>query len=119
MHIDLDKDDLREGVLGLVMVLIEVIRDALEAQSIKRMEGGTLTSEQVEKLGKALIELNHAIESIKDEHNIKSVVSDIHNQLDNLVSDIVETLLMPVKPDSKAIESKEVLCPKKENICME
>jgi hypothetical protein len=92
MHIDLDKDNLRDGLLGLVMTLVEVIRDALEAQSIKRMEGGRLTDEQIEKLGKALIELNSAIESIKNKHNINGVVSDIHNQLDNLVCDIVDTL---------------------------
>lgn len=107
MHIDLDKDDLRQGVLGLVMALVEVIRDALQAQSIKRMEGGSLTPEQVERLGVALIELDRAIESIKDEHNIKSVVNDIHNQLDNLVGDVVDALARPIADEARKQGSKE------------
>lgn len=97
MRIDLDKDDLKQGVLGLVMAIVEVIRDTLQSQAVKRMEGGTLTPEQIEKLGKALIELDHAIEMIKDEHNIKNVVGDVHKQLDNLVGDVVEALVEPVR----------------------
>ena len=111
MNIDLDKDDLKQGVLGLVMALVEVIRDALQTQSIKRMEGGTLTPEQIERLGKALIELDHAIESIKEDHGIKSSVNDIHSQLDNLVGDVVDVLTAPVK--KIADQAKEELCPKK------
>ena len=103
MNIDLDKGDLSQGVLGLVMALVEVIRDALQSQSIKRMEGGSLTSEQVERLGQALIELDRTIESIKEEHGIKETVDDVHRQLNDLVGDIVDTLVVP----------KEIICQKK------
>lgn len=97
MHIDLDKDDLKQGVLGLVMAIVEVIRDALQTQAIVRMEGGTLTSEQKERLGIALRELDLAIESIKEEHGIKSCVDDVRRQLDNLVGDVVDALAEPVR----------------------
>lgn len=107
MHIDLDRDDLKKGLLGFVMALVEVIRDTLQAQAIKRMEGETLTADQIERLGRALIDLDRAIESIKDEHNIKSAVSDIHNQLDNLVGDFVETLSIPRNNSTQTLAGRE------------
>lgn len=96
MHIDLDKDDLKQGVLSLVMALVEVIRDTVELQAIKRMEGGNLTPLQVEKLGVALMELNRAINSIKREHDIADGMKSVRDGLDELVADIVRTLADPV-----------------------
>ena len=101
MNIDLDKGDLSQGVLGLVMALVEVIRDALQSQSIKRMESGSLTSEQMERLGQALIELDRTIESIKEQHGIKGTVEDVHRQLNDLVGDIVDTFAKPIKEAEK------------------
>lgn len=97
MHIDLDNGDLKQGVLGLVMAIVEVIRDALQTQAIVRMEGGTLTPEQKEKLGIALRELDLAIESIKEEHGIESCVDDVRMQLDNLVGGVVDALAEPIR----------------------
>jgi len=37
MAIHIDEDNLKSGVLGLVLALVEVIRDALKLQALKRM----------------------------------------------------------------------------------
>jgi len=40
MPIDIDERNLKHGVLGLVVALVEIIKDALRLQALKRMEGG-------------------------------------------------------------------------------
>ena len=97
MHIDLDKDDLKQGVMGLVMALVEIIRDTLNTQCLKRMEGKTLTGEQIERLGIALKRLDEAIEKIKQDNGIGDSVKQVRDELDNLVGDIVDEICSPVQ----------------------
>lgn len=103
MKIDIDQQDLKKGLLGLVMALVEIIRDALEHQSVKRVEGGRLNDQQVERLGIALLELNRAIATIKKEHGLDEAVLEVHKTLDSAVSDILGTL---VSPGSKEIQER-------------
>ncbi|MDI6640389.1 MAG: gas vesicle protein K, partial [Methanocellales archaeon] len=65
MIVDIDEDNLKQGILGLVIALVEIIKDALEEQALRRIEGGSLTEEEVERLGEALMDLDEALESIK------------------------------------------------------
>lgn len=108
MKIDLEKQDLKKGLLGLVMALVEVIRDALEHQAVRRMEGESLSPEQLERLGQALMELNHAIKKIKDENQLDDVVLQVHDELGTLVSEVLNVTLAPgaEKIGGKAKERK-------------
>ncbi len=38
MVLDIDEDNLKHGILGLVIALVEVIRDALKLQAMRRIE---------------------------------------------------------------------------------
>ena len=49
--VDIDEKSLKHGVLGLVIALVEIIKDALQLQAVRRMEGGSLTEEEMERLG--------------------------------------------------------------------
>ncbi len=51
--------------MGLVIALVEIIKDALRLQALKRMEGGSLTEEETNRLGEALMDLDTAVEEIK------------------------------------------------------
>lgn len=97
MVISLDEKSLKHGVLGLVIALVEVIRDALRLQAMKRMEGGSLTEEEVERLGEALMELDSAIEEIKEEQGITESVRSVRDGLDHLVDDILDRMINPEK----------------------
>ena len=48
--INIDENNLKHGVLGLVLALVEIIKDALRIQAFERMESGSLTEEEVERL---------------------------------------------------------------------
>lgn len=89
MPINIDEANLKHGVLGLVIALVEIIRDALKLQAIKRMEGGSLTEEEIERLGVALQELDIAIEEIKKEQGVTEAVKTLRDGLDNIVDDVL------------------------------
>jgi len=97
MVVDIDEKSLKHGVLGLVVALVEIIREALNLQAIKRMEGGSLTEEEIERLGQALMELDAAIEEIKQEQGIVESVKSVRDGLDEVVDDVLDRMINPEK----------------------
>ena len=95
MPIDIDEDNLKHGVLGLVLALVEIIRDTLRLQAFKRMEGGSLTEEEIERLGEALMDLDIAIEEIKKEQGITESVKSVRDGLDSIVDDVLDRIINP------------------------
>ncbi|MFA6372208.1 MAG: gas vesicle protein K [Methanothrix sp.] len=95
MVIKIDEDNLKHGVLGLVMAIVEVIRDALQIQALKRMESGMLSEDEMNRLGEALMELDIAIEEIKKEQGITESVKGVRDGLDEVVDDVLDRMLNP------------------------
>jgi hypothetical protein len=59
-----DPEEVQRSVAQLVLTLIEFIRKLLERQAIRRMEAGTLTDEQTEDIGRALMKLEETVRAI-------------------------------------------------------
>jgi hypothetical protein len=95
MTLRVDEDSLKNGVLTLVVTLVEVIQEALESQAVRRLEGGDLTEEEQDRLGNALLELDEAMEQIKKDHGITGSVADLRHGLDEVVDDVVDKLINP------------------------
>ena len=95
MSIKVDEDNWRKAILGLVMALAEIIRDAIQIQGMKRIEKGSLTDEEMERFGNALMELNNALEQIKEEQDIVKVVKQVRDGLDDFVDDAVDKIANP------------------------
>lgn len=95
MTLEVDEKSLKNGVLTLVVTLVEVIQEALETQALRRIEGGELTEEEQARLGEALMELDEAMEEIKGEHGLTTSVADLHLGLDQVVDDVVDELVNP------------------------
>jgi len=102
MVVDIDEKSLKHGVLGLVIALVEIIRDALKLQAMKRMEGGSLTEEEMERLGQALMDLDTAIEEIKEEQGIIESVKSVRDGLDEIVDDVLDRMINPEEWREKA-----------------
>ena len=64
-------DDVRKSVLKLVLTLVELIRQLLERQAIRRMESGTLTGEETEAVGLALMRLQETILDLAKQFDIR------------------------------------------------
>jgi hypothetical protein len=65
-----EPDDVRRSVAQLVLTLVEFIRRVLERQAIRRMEARTLTNEQTEEVGVALMKLEDAVREIAAQFGI-------------------------------------------------
>jgi len=57
-------EDVRRSVAKLVLTLVEFIRQLLERQAIRRMDAGTLSPEETEAVGTALMRLEETIAEI-------------------------------------------------------
>lgn len=64
-RLDASPDDVEAGVARLVLTLVELLRQVLEHQAVRRMEGGSLSDEEVENMGLALMRLQERLEEIK------------------------------------------------------
>ena len=65
VHIALNPDDVKNGLGKLVLTLVELLRELLEKQAIRRMESGSLTDEEIERLGMTFLQLSEQVEVLK------------------------------------------------------
>jgi hypothetical protein len=60
-----DPEIVENGLAKLVLSIIELIRRLLEKQALRRMDGGNLTEEEIERLGNALMKLEDKMAEMK------------------------------------------------------
>lgn len=70
-RIDCNGETLEQGLAKLVLSLIELLRRLLERQAIRRMEGGSLTDQQVEDMGVALMKLEQKVHELARQFGLK------------------------------------------------
>jgi hypothetical protein len=55
-----------QGLARLVLTLVELLRQTLERQAIRRMEGGGLSDEEIERMGVALFDLEQKMAELRE-----------------------------------------------------
>jgi hypothetical protein len=60
-----DSEIVENGLAKLVLSIIELVRRLLEKQALRRMDGGNLTEEEIERLGSALMKLEEKMSELK------------------------------------------------------
>lgn len=66
-----DPDDVQRSVVRLVLALVEFLRKLLERQAIRRMEEGTLTPQEIEDIGLALMRLEDTVRDLAGRFGLK------------------------------------------------
>lgn len=64
-RIDAGADVVENGLARLVLAIVELVRRLLEKQALRRMDRGTLTDDEVERLGDALMKLEEKMAELK------------------------------------------------------
>jgi hypothetical protein len=64
-RINADPERVEQGLARLVLTVVELLREVLEHQAVRRMDGGTLSDAEIERLGLALLKLNHRMDELK------------------------------------------------------
>jgi Gas vesicle protein K len=65
-RIDADPDNVERGLAQLVLTLIELLRQLMERQALRRVEAGGLAPEEVERLGSTLMALEQRMDELKE-----------------------------------------------------
>ncbi len=64
-RLDLDPDRLKNGLGQLVLTLIKLLHEVLERQALRRIDAGSLTEQQIEKLGLTLMRQAEEIDRMR------------------------------------------------------
>ena len=70
-RIDVDAEGVEQGLAQLVLTLVEFIRQLLERQAVRRMEGGSLSEEEVERVGLALMKLEEKVHQLAEQFGLE------------------------------------------------
>jgi gas vesicle protein GvpK len=65
-----DPEDVQRSVIKLVLSLVEFIRKLMERQAIRRLEERTLTPEEIENVGVALMKLEETVRLLAKRFNL-------------------------------------------------
>jgi len=65
-RVNADRESLEKGLAQLVLTLVELLRELMERQALRRIEGGSLSAEEVERLGETFMLLERRMEELKD-----------------------------------------------------
>jgi hypothetical protein len=71
VRLEADRDDVARGLAQLVLTIIELLRQLMERQAIRRVEAGDVSDDQVERLGQALMALERQMGELKDEFGLE------------------------------------------------
>jgi hypothetical protein len=69
-RIDADPEKVERGLAQLVLTLIELLRQLMERQALRRMEAGTLDEDQIERLGLTFMRLAARMDELKAEFGL-------------------------------------------------
>lgn len=70
-RLNADPEDPEKGLAKLVLTVIELIRKLVEKQAVRRVEGGNLSEQEIERLGLALMRLEGKMAELKNQFGLE------------------------------------------------
>jgi hypothetical protein len=69
-RVNADPERLERGLAQLVLTVVELLRQLMERQALRRIDGGGLSEEEVERLGRTFMELDKRMEQLRTEFGL-------------------------------------------------
>src|SRR5436189_6476843 len=69
-RVNADPEKLERGVAQLVLTIVELLRQLMERQALRRIDGGALSDEEVERLGRTFMELDKRMEELRTQFGL-------------------------------------------------
>jgi hypothetical protein len=69
-RVNADRENLEKGLAQLVLTLIELLRQLMERQALRRIDGGSLTPDEIERLGETFMLLEERMNELKEAFEI-------------------------------------------------
>lgn len=87
--VDVDGEEAADGLVALVVAVVELLVEAMEREALRRMESGSLTDEEIERVGAQLASLEAEVERMKETHGVEDDVAALRGDLSGLVEGAV------------------------------
>jgi hypothetical protein len=78
-RLETDAESVERDLFKLVLTIIELVRQLMEKQALRRVDEGDLTDEQIEGLGNGLMHLEQAMDELKARYDLTT--SDLNIDL--------------------------------------
>jgi hypothetical protein len=69
-RISTDRESVERGLVTLVLTLVELLRQLMERQALRRVEDGTLSEDKVEEIGQTLMALDQRMSELTQEFGL-------------------------------------------------
>jgi hypothetical protein len=70
-RLETDAEGVERDLIKLVLTIIELVRQLMEKQALRRVDEGDLTDEQIEGLGLGLMNLEDAMTTLREKYDLK------------------------------------------------
>jgi hypothetical protein len=78
-RIDMNRDEAERGLATLVLTVVELVRQLMERQALRRIDHGDLTEEQIEDVGRTLMALEEQMVRLREHFGLRA--SDLNLDL--------------------------------------
>ena len=79
LRIEAGPQSVEKGLVTLVLTLVELLRQLMERQALRRVDQGTLTDDQIEKVGSTLMALEDRMAELREHFGL--TVEDLNLDL--------------------------------------
>jgi hypothetical protein len=69
-RVNADPESVQRGLAQLVLTIVELLRQLMERQALRRIDSGGLSDEQEERLGRTFMELDQRMAELRDEFGL-------------------------------------------------
>ncbi|MYU25258.1 gas vesicle protein K [Streptomyces sp. SID8352] len=70
-RVDVNRDELGRDLVALVLTVVELLRQLMERQALRRIDRGDLTDQQVEEIGTTLLLLDERMTELCEQHGVR------------------------------------------------
>ncbi|WP_445277230.1 gas vesicle protein K [Streptomyces sp. DSM 41033] len=70
-RLDVDQDQLGRDLVALVLTVVELLRQLMERQAIRRIDQGDLKDGQVDEIGTTLMMLDQRMAELCEQHGVR------------------------------------------------
>jgi hypothetical protein len=70
-RVNADPENVERGLAQLVLTIIELLRQIMERQALRRIDGGGLTEDEVERLGQTFMELDKRMVELREKFGLR------------------------------------------------